>query len=113
MQAELDAILKDYVGRETPLYYAERLSEHYKRCALQPGKPPLQSNQHQKAAVQYWRGSCWLAQQLVWAVATSSAPHRPCRDLEQIPGSGIARSVLMVPCARVVSCAAICSPELR
>lgn len=33
-QAELDAILKDYVGRETPLYYAERLSEHYKRCVL-------------------------------------------------------------------------------
>ncbi len=30
-QAELDAILADYVGRETPLYYAERLSEHYKR----------------------------------------------------------------------------------
>jgi tryptophan synthase beta chain len=30
-QAELDAILKDYVGRETPLYYAERLSEHYRR----------------------------------------------------------------------------------
>ena len=30
-QAELDGILKDYVGRETPLYYAERLSEHYKR----------------------------------------------------------------------------------
>lgn len=30
-QARLDAILKDYVGRETPLYYAERLSEYYKR----------------------------------------------------------------------------------
>lgn len=30
-QAELDQILKDYVGRETPLYHAERLSEHYKR----------------------------------------------------------------------------------
>ena len=31
-QAELDAILKDYVGRETPLYYAERLSEYHRRC---------------------------------------------------------------------------------
>lgn len=30
-QAELNAILKDYVGRETPLYYAERLSKHYQR----------------------------------------------------------------------------------
>ncbi|KAL8127270.1 hypothetical protein AgCh_014254 [Apium graveolens] len=30
-QKELDGILKDYVGRETPLYFAERLTEHYKR----------------------------------------------------------------------------------
>eukprot|EP00271_Cylindrocystis_brebissonii_P014618 TRINITY_DN36028_c0_g1_i1.p1 TRINITY_DN36028_c0_g1~~TRINITY_DN36028_c0_g1_i1.p1 ORF type:complete len:479 (-),score=94.03 TRINITY_DN36028_c0_g1_i1:412-1848(-) len=30
-QAELNGILKDYVGRESPLYFAERLSEHYKR----------------------------------------------------------------------------------
>lgn len=29
VQAELAAILKDYVGRESPLYYAERLSEAY------------------------------------------------------------------------------------
>lgn len=29
IQAELAAILKDYVGRESPLYYAERLSEAY------------------------------------------------------------------------------------
>eukprot|EP00798_Chlamydomonas_sp_ICE-L_P013851 gene13851-19774_t len=28
-KAELASILKDYVGRETPLYYAERLSKHY------------------------------------------------------------------------------------
>ncbi len=27
-QAELDALLKDYVGRETPLYYAKRLTQH-------------------------------------------------------------------------------------
>jgi hypothetical protein len=33
-QAELNAILKDYVGRETPLYYAERLSERYRRRVL-------------------------------------------------------------------------------
>lgn len=31
-QAELDHILKDYVGRESPLYHAERLSEYYRRC---------------------------------------------------------------------------------
>ena len=30
MQNELDGILKAYVGRETPLYLAERLTEHYK-----------------------------------------------------------------------------------
>uniref|UniRef100_A0A7S0S516 Tryptophan synthase n=1 Tax=Chlamydomonas leiostraca TaxID=1034604 RepID=A0A7S0S516_9CHLO len=36
-QAELASILKDYVGRETPLYYAERLSKHY---TLANGKHP-------------------------------------------------------------------------
>ncbi|XP_042060890.1 tryptophan synthase beta chain 1-like [Salvia splendens] len=30
-QKELDGILKDYVGRDSPLYFAERLTEHYKR----------------------------------------------------------------------------------
>jgi hypothetical protein len=30
-QLELKSILKDYVGRETPLYYAERLSMHYQK----------------------------------------------------------------------------------
>lgn len=30
-QKELDGILKDYVGRESPLYFAERLTEHYRR----------------------------------------------------------------------------------
>ena len=30
-QAEFRSILKDYVGRETPLYYARRLSERFKR----------------------------------------------------------------------------------
>ena len=30
-QKELDSILKDYVGRETPLYFAERLSQRFKR----------------------------------------------------------------------------------
>lgn len=38
VQAELNAYLKDYVGRETPLYYAKRLSEHYRRCA--GARPP-------------------------------------------------------------------------
>ncbi|KAG5235673.1 hypothetical protein OIU76_025651 [Salix suchowensis] len=28
---EINGILKDYVGRESPLYFAERLTEHYKR----------------------------------------------------------------------------------
>lgn len=32
VQAELDAVLKDYVGRASPLYHAENLSEHYKRA---------------------------------------------------------------------------------
>ncbi|GJX61020.1 tryptophan synthase beta chain 1 [Tanacetum coccineum] len=31
VQKELSSILKDYVGRESPLYFAERLTEHYKR----------------------------------------------------------------------------------
>lgn len=31
-QKELDGILKDYVGRESPLYFAERLTDHYRRA---------------------------------------------------------------------------------
>jgi tryptophan synthase beta chain len=31
-QAELKGLLKDYVGRETPLYFAERLTKHYARA---------------------------------------------------------------------------------
>ncbi|WP_088891370.1 tryptophan synthase subunit beta [Leptolyngbya ohadii] len=30
-QAEFQALLKDYVGRATPLYFAERLTQHYAR----------------------------------------------------------------------------------
>ncbi|KAG1365348.1 tryptophan synthase beta chain 1 [Cocos nucifera] len=30
-QKELDGILRDYVGRESPLYFAERLTDHYIR----------------------------------------------------------------------------------
>ncbi|MFN5515676.1 MAG: tryptophan synthase subunit beta [Cyanobacteriota bacterium] len=30
-QAELNGLLKDYVGRPSPLYFAERLSQHYAR----------------------------------------------------------------------------------
>ncbi|XP_068665760.1 tryptophan synthase beta chain 1-like [Aristolochia californica] len=30
-QKELESILKDYVGRESPLYFAERLTTHYRR----------------------------------------------------------------------------------
>lgn len=31
LQAELDLLLKEYVGRPTPLYHADRLSEYYRR----------------------------------------------------------------------------------
>lgn len=31
LQAELATALRDYVGRETPLYFAERLTNHYKK----------------------------------------------------------------------------------
>ena len=31
LQSEFAAILKDYVGRESPLYHADRLSEHFKK----------------------------------------------------------------------------------
>ncbi|XP_031250013.1 tryptophan synthase beta chain 1 [Pistacia vera] len=37
-QDELNGILRDYVGRESPLYFAERLTEHYKRSN---GEGPL------------------------------------------------------------------------
>eukprot|EP00270_Netrium_digitus_P019754 TRINITY_DN7877_c0_g1_i1.p1 TRINITY_DN7877_c0_g1~~TRINITY_DN7877_c0_g1_i1.p1 ORF type:complete len:495 (+),score=115.79 TRINITY_DN7877_c0_g1_i1:44-1528(+) len=37
-KAELDGILKDYVGRESPLYFAERLTEHY--ADKETGKGP-------------------------------------------------------------------------
>ena len=30
-QAELQQLLRDYVGRATPLYFAERLTAHYAR----------------------------------------------------------------------------------
>ena len=33
-QEELASILKNYVGRESPLYHAERLSEYYRKCAI-------------------------------------------------------------------------------
>jgi tryptophan synthase beta chain len=33
-QAELDAMLKDYVGRESPLYYAERLTERLRGAKI-------------------------------------------------------------------------------
>src|ERR1700753_3665859 len=33
-QAELDAMLKDYVGRESPLYYAQRLTEHLRGAKI-------------------------------------------------------------------------------
>ena len=33
-KAELDAMLKDYVGRESPLYYAQRLTEHLRGAKI-------------------------------------------------------------------------------
>ncbi len=38
-KAEMDAFLRDYVGRPSPLYYAERLTEHLRGGAA-PGKGP-------------------------------------------------------------------------
>ncbi|MEQ8349088.1 MAG: tryptophan synthase subunit beta [Sneathiellaceae bacterium] len=38
-KAEMDAFLRDYVGRPSPLYYAERLTEHLRERAA-PGKGP-------------------------------------------------------------------------
>ena len=35
-QVELQQLLRDYVGRATPLYFAERLSEHYARSGVTP-----------------------------------------------------------------------------
>lgn len=35
-QQQLQGLLKDYVGRATPLYFAERLSQHYTRPDFQP-----------------------------------------------------------------------------
>ena len=32
-QAEFDALMKHYVGRPSPLYYAERLTEHFRKSA--------------------------------------------------------------------------------
>lgn len=37
-KSEFAAILKDYVGRESPLYHADRLSEHYKN---KDGRPEI------------------------------------------------------------------------
>jgi tryptophan synthase beta chain len=37
-EAEFDGLLRDYVGRPNPLYFAERLSEHYRRS---DGSGPL------------------------------------------------------------------------
>lgn len=39
-QDELASVLKDYVGRATPLYYAERLSDHLKVRTALPLPPP-------------------------------------------------------------------------
>ena len=33
-QAELDGLLKHYVGRESPLYFAERLTEHFRGAKI-------------------------------------------------------------------------------
>lgn len=40
-QAELDGLLKDYVGRANPLYFAERLTQHYaKKCGWDKDNGP-------------------------------------------------------------------------
>ena len=40
-QRELAELLKDYVGRPTPLYYAKRLSEAYKNTNLFKERRPV------------------------------------------------------------------------
>ncbi|CAH8388947.1 unnamed protein product [Eruca vesicaria subsp. sativa] len=40
LPAELTTALRDYVGRETPLYFAGRLTEHYKNIARTTGDGP-------------------------------------------------------------------------
>ncbi|CAN7058005.1 unnamed protein product [Brassica oleracea var. botrytis] len=39
-QAEFTTALRDYVGRETPLYFAERLTEHYRNKCRTTGDGP-------------------------------------------------------------------------
>ena len=39
-QEELTTALRDYVGRETPLYFAGRLTEHYKSISRTTGDGP-------------------------------------------------------------------------
>ncbi|KAF3573505.1 hypothetical protein F2Q69_00060664 [Brassica cretica] len=40
MAAELTTTLRDHVGRETPLYFAERLTEHYRNKSRTTGDGP-------------------------------------------------------------------------
>ncbi|KAJ6805353.1 tryptophan synthase beta chain 1-like [Iris pallida] len=40
-QRELKSILRDYVGRESPLYFAERLTDHYKHSNDGGGGPQI------------------------------------------------------------------------
>ncbi|KAL0305906.1 UNVERIFIED_CONTAM: Tryptophan synthase beta chain 2, chloroplastic [Sesamum radiatum] len=51
-QGELAVALRDYVGRETPLYFAQRLTDHYKNSSGEgPGNLP------QKGRSQPWRST--------------------------------------------------------
>jgi tryptophan synthase beta chain len=38
-QGEMDGYLRDYVGRPSPLYFAERLTEHLREAAADSGRP--------------------------------------------------------------------------
>ncbi|KAJ6805352.1 tryptophan synthase beta chain 1-like [Iris pallida] len=40
-QRELKSILRDYVGRESPLYFAERLTDHYKHSSCGSDGPQI------------------------------------------------------------------------
>ncbi|MBX3491640.1 MAG: tryptophan synthase subunit beta, partial [Parvibaculum sp.] len=37
-QAEIDALQRDYVGRPSPLYFAERLTEHFREQSAAAGR---------------------------------------------------------------------------
>ena len=50
-KAELNRLLKSYVGRATPLYEAERLTAHYRRS---DGGPRIWLKREDQASMRRW-----------------------------------------------------------